>query len=138
MNYFCNNSETIIALLTSGILGAAGQALRVGISLFELKLARNPMVEADDLSTPGQKLWGLFVGFFVGVMLTPVNNLMTLSFTTEQAIAIVAAGYAVSDMLEQLTSMVAQREMSVDSGCEMDADKQPFIVGQKLKNTIKS
>lgn len=138
MNYFCSNSETIIALLTSGIIGLAGQTLYIGLSLCELKLKSIPVVETADLSNPRMKLWGLFLGFFVGVALTLTTYWQSTAFTLEQVIAIIAAGYTSTDLLELHTTKAMQIEMNTGEAPEFDTNKQQLIITVNFKHTVKS
>ena len=109
MNFICNNCDAIYAVLISGILGAIGQALRIGMGLYKLKLEKNPLVKAADLSDPGYKLGVIFIGFLVGIVVTIITNTEWNSFTVLRVIALIAAGYVVTHMIENAKSIFTVR-----------------------------
>lgn len=107
MNFLCNNCDAIFSLLISGILGAIGQALRIGIGLYKLKLTKTPFANTEDLSNPSKKLGGIFIGLLVGIISTLLTNTVFDNFSFLRVIALVAAGYAVTDFIDRLSTILA-------------------------------
>ena len=110
MDYFCNNCDAIYAVLISGILGAIGQALRIGIGLFQLNLSKHPLVKATDESHPSFKLGGIFVGFAVGMLLTLATNSLFQAYTLPRIITLIAAGYVITYGIEIGATYLAKKQ----------------------------
>jgi len=127
MDFFCNNCDAIYAALISGILGAIGQALRIGIELFKLSLNKSPLVQTADLSNPGYKLGGIFIGFLVGILLTLITKTEWNSFTSIRVIAIIAAGYAVTHLIENAKTISKTKQKFAVKPTPRKANTQPLI-----------
>ncbi|WP_309640700.1 hypothetical protein [Flavobacterium sp.] len=123
MELFCNNCDVVFSLLISGILGAIGQALRIWIGLYKLNLNKNPLVDTVDLSNPSNKLGGIFIGLLVGIILTLLTDSLFNSFSLERIIALIASGYAITDLIENVSTIIVRKQKS-----------QPKHINQQLSS----
>ncbi len=130
MNFFCNNCDAIYAVLISGILGAIGQALRIGIGVYKLNLNKHPLVNAADQSHPSCKLGGIFIGFLVGFLLTLLTKTLSSSFTGIRVIALIAAGYAVSHIIENAKTIFRIKQKSAPKPLTKKANAQPLAASR--------
>jgi hypothetical protein len=112
MNFFCNNCDVIYAVLISGILGAIGQALRIGIGVYKLSLKKHPLVNATEQSHPSCKLGGIFVGFIAGMLLTLATNTNFQDDTMLHIVALVATGYAITYGIELAATYFTKKQKS--------------------------
>lgn len=110
MDFICNNCDAIYAVLISGILGAIGQALRIGTGLYKLKLEKNPLFAVSDLSIPSKRLGVIFIGFAVGVLLALLTNAISTALSLEQIIFLITSGYAVTYLLEKTSASIIQEK----------------------------
>ncbi len=112
MDFICNNCDAIYAVLISGILGAIGQAFRIGMGLYKLKLEKNPLSTVSDRSNPSKRLGVIFIGFAVGVVLALLTNTNSAALSTERIILLMASGYAVTHLLESTSAIIAQNKIT--------------------------
>lgn len=111
MDFICNNCDAIYAVLISGILGAIGQALRIGMGLYKLKLEKYPLSTVSDQSNPSKRLGVIFIGFLLGIMITIITNTEWNSFTVLRVIALIASGYVATLMIENTKSFFIIRQI---------------------------
>jgi hypothetical protein len=108
MEFFCNNYDTLISLLVSGIWGAIGQALRIWLGVFKLNKKNNPLgIEGSNSSIT---LGGIFIGFFVGIILTLLTDTIYTIFSLDRIIMLIALGYTVTDCIEISSTLIARKQ----------------------------
>lgn len=98
-----STTETLLQLLTGGLLGVTGQGLRVIVGIKKLNdQAQQTNQKTKDMIVTSQLLISLLIGFFAGI-------LATLSMVTfgdgkplgKQALfSLLGAGYAGTDFIE--------------------------------------
>jgi hypothetical protein len=135
MNFFCNNCDVIYAVLISGILSAIGQALRIGIGVYKLRLNKHPLVNAAEQSHPSSKLGGIFIGFIAGMLLTLATKTNFHDDTMLYIVILVATGYAITYGIELAASYFAKKQKSRHQHSNHKPTKQqltatPLVQGQ--------
>lgn len=120
MDYFCNNCDAIFSVLISGILGAIGQALRIGIGLYKLSLGKNPLLTVAELSIPSKKQGVIFLGFTVGILITVLTKTFHLHFSLERIIALITSGYAVTHAIEGAATTLLIKKKSIPKSIDYD------------------
>ena len=124
MDYFCNNCDAIFSVLISGILGAIGQALRIGIGLFQLNLNKHPLVNVADEIHPSRQLGGIFVGFAVSILLTLATNTIFQAYTLPRIITLIAVGYSLTYGVEIGATYFAKKQKLRRHQSHQKPDKQ--------------
>jgi len=132
MDFICNNCDVIYAALISGILGAIGQALRIGIGLYKLQLVKNPLLAVSDQSNPSKKLGVIFIGFLVGVAIALLTNTNSAALSTERIILLMASGYAVTHLIESTNAMIMQKKIIAPEKTKNKAAYQPLSASSIL------
>jgi len=106
--------ETLIQLLTGGLLGLTGQGLRVVVGLKKLNdQAQQTNQKTKDLIVTSQLLISLLIGFFAGILAT-VSMLATgdgKPLSNHALLSMIAAGYAGTDFIEAFMNK-AQPDLS--------------------------
>lgn len=126
MDYFCNNCDAIFSVLISGILGTIGQALRIGVGLFQLNLNKHPLVNAADESHPSRQLGGIFVGFAIGMLLSLATNSLFHDYMLQRIITLIAAGYTVTYGIEITATYLSKKQKSRYRHSNINQAKQQF------------
>jgi|GEM_PF-1273347 len=109
MEFLTTNSEAILSLLISGILGVAGQVVRVCIGLRKLYSKRVSLTHYKEENLSTCKLGSIFVGFGVGIALTLLTGTLFHGFSAERVLALLAWGYTVTDIVENKMALRAKQ-----------------------------
>jgi hypothetical protein len=100
--------EVILQLLLGGLLGVAGQTLRIIVGLKKLNDdAKDQQKKFTDMIEPGRLLISLLIGFVAGLLAIVAVSTFDDSFLKGDAdgrkkliLGIIAAGYSGTDFIE--------------------------------------
>lgn len=124
MEFFCNNYDVIFSFLISGILGALGQTLRIWLGVYKLNKKNNPLTTTLEGSHVFFALGGIFIGFFIGIILTLLTDAIHATFSLERIVALIASGYTVTDCIEISSTLLAKKQ---NTGFQSDSNKDSII-----------
>jgi len=136
MEFLTTNSEAILSLLISGILGVAGQVVRVCIGLRKLYSKRVSLTHYKEETLSTCKLGSIFMGFGVGVALTLLTGTLFHGFSAERVLALIAWGYTVTDIVENKIALKAKQTNKEASFPREDHQPNEFESHNSGENSI--